>query len=293
MRKYIHISEVEKQEILRQHNLLIKEQFYSFGSPTATLKGQDPQGSINLSNAGEYVVNDPHNALPILSIVTTFIPVIGPYLSSALGLVDAELYYKEKDYYNAGLALFFETIPYWGPTVRVGSKVFKIESKFAKELSEKIIRKKALNETEQIVFNNIKKNKGEMSEKFKSWLGSRLTNVGLSKTASEKLINAGIKVGETTSTVGAELAKAEGLSVIYDKTYAALTGASFKAAQKWFLSNKSTEDNLLMNKALENGWKPGSPVPEKYQTNLYKKDLENLNTLDYTALDQFIKEKNI
>jgi hypothetical protein len=47
-----------------------------------------------------------------------------------------------------------------------------------------------------------------------------------------------------------------------------------------------------MDKALKSGWKPGDSVPEKYQTNLYKKDLEDLNSLDYGALQQFIKNKN-
>jgi hypothetical protein len=70
-----------------------------------------------------------------------------------------------------------------------------------------------------------------------------------------------------------------------------IAGASFKSAQKWFLSDKSENDNNLMNKALAGGWKPGSPVPEKFRTNLYKQNIENLNKLDYEKLNNVIKQK--
>ena len=286
MKMNLNLTSVEKNDILFQHGLLVSEQFYGFGSPT-TLS----MGSINLINATKFVVENPHQGLPILSLVTGFMPVIGPVISAVFGITDAAIYYKEGDNFNAGLALFFETIPYWGPSLRVAGNVLKIDSKFAKALSDKIINKEALSQVEKAVYDFYTNNADTMGQRFKNWLGGKLTGAGLSEVATQKLIQGGINVGSGTAKVATEVGKAEVLSSVYRATYEAATGASFKSAQKWFLSNKSEKDNVLMNKALKAGWKPGTPVPSQYQTDLYKQDIKNLNSLDYSKLNEFLREK--
>lgn len=238
-----------------------------------------------------YIVQDPHLVLPVVSLMVSFVPIIGPFLGAAIGLMDAHLYYRDGDNYNAGLSLFFETIPFWGPTLRIGSKILKIDGAFTKNLLNKIIGKKPLNDTERSVFEYYKKNANEMGVRFKNWLGERFSKVKLPETTSTKLIDAGINVVSPTTKVGVEIGKSLGAAEIYNKSYEMITGASFKSAQKWFLSDKSENDNNLMNKALAAGWKPGYSVPEKFQTNLYKQNVENLNKLDYGKLNQYIKQK--
>ena len=290
MKINLNLTNIEKNNILFQHGLL-SEQFYSFGSPTATLKGQDPMGSINLADATKFVVENPHQGLPILSLVAGFMPVIGPAISVVLGTIDAAIYFKEGDNFNAGLALFFETIPFWGPSLRVAGNALKIDSKFAKTLANKIINKEFLSRAEKAVYDFYTKNADTMGQRFKNWLGGKLTGAGLSEVATQKLIQGGINVGSGTAKVATEVGKAEGLTALYRATYEAATGASFKSAQKWFLSNKSEKDNVLMNKALKAGWKPGTPVPPQYQTELYKQDMKDLNSLDYSKLNELLREK--
>lgn len=49
-------------------------------------------------------------------------------------------------------------------------------------------------------------------------------------------------------------------------------GWDFKDIQSKFgTDGKNKEDNLKLLAALNSGWRPGKPIPEKYQTNTYKK----------------------
>ena len=57
---------------------------------------------------------DKHTLLSLTQIATAFIPVAGVFISAAIGLTDAGLYYKENDKTSAGLAAVFSMLPFVG-----------------------------------------------------------------------------------------------------------------------------------------------------------------------------------
>jgi hypothetical protein len=78
---------------------------------------------------------DPHLVLAIVGIGTAFIPVVGPFISAGIGLLDAGLYYKEGDKTSAAISGVFSLLPFIGkiPGVKeTSSAVWKtISSKLA------------------------------------------------------------------------------------------------------------------------------------------------------------------
>jgi hypothetical protein len=57
--------------------------------------------------------------------------------------------------------------------------------------------------------------------------------------------------------------------------------------KKTFGSSGSKDDNLLMINAIKSGWKPGNPVPPKFQTQKYKTEIipaTNKEQSDYEKL---------
>lgn len=62
--------------------------------------------------AQKSVAIDPHTLMTVLAIGTVFIPVAGPFISAAIGLADAGLYYKEGDKNSAGLTAVFSMLPF-------------------------------------------------------------------------------------------------------------------------------------------------------------------------------------
>lgn len=55
---------------------------------------------------------DPHTLMTILGVGSVFIPVVGPFISAAIGIADAALYYKEGDKNAAGLTAMFSMLPF-------------------------------------------------------------------------------------------------------------------------------------------------------------------------------------
>jgi DNA-binding transcriptional MerR regulator len=77
------------------------------------MKGADAAAKAN--NIGH------HNALMLASVAAGFVPIIGVFLSSGIMLVDAKIYEKEGNTYQAGLAKVFAALPLIGPVARLGS----------------------------------------------------------------------------------------------------------------------------------------------------------------------------
>jgi hypothetical protein len=82
-----------------------------------------------------------HDVALTLSIVSSFIPLIGPFISSAIMLGDAAVYYKEGDRYNSGVSTIFAMLPLVGPIGRLISRipgVGSVTTKMMAKLGQKI-----------------------------------------------------------------------------------------------------------------------------------------------------------
>lgn len=289
-------QDLSKNEFCNHHDLMSKKKWTcsEINAYAILVKtyGTSEYGKV-LGEIKKIIGYDPsednHNALVIASIATAFIPVVGPYLSTVFGLADAAYYFGEKNYEEAGLALLLETIPLWGGALKLFRGGLKLSQNEAKALSQKIIRKETLTSAEQKIVKGVAQEADDAEKLYKSWLANKLKTSDLvSANTLKKLDN--VVVG--TKSVGGEVAKVEGISAAYHKIYQEATGASFKSAQKWFLSDKSLEDNTKMQMALKAGWKPGQPVPDEFRTKTYSQDLKDLEGLDYNSLETYLEDKN-
>ena len=75
-------------------------------APTDYEKRELKKGETFLNNL------NPHTFLSAAQLVTAFIPVAGPFISMAIGLGDASLYYNEGDKNAAGFTAVFSMIPF-------------------------------------------------------------------------------------------------------------------------------------------------------------------------------------
>ena len=57
-------------------------------------------------------------------------------------------------------------------------------------------------------------------------------------------------------------------------------GYTWEMVKEKFYSSGSKEDNIKLEKAWNEGWRPGTPVPEKYQTDEYKKNIEGIESYE-------------
>ena len=109
---------------------------------------------------------DVHTMNAVLEMVTSFIPVVGPFISAGIGLLDAKLYFDEGDKLGGYLALAFSLIPIVGIEVAKIPAVRRLGKRGMVSLAEKFKSKKPLNATETLAVNEIEQNSKLITEKL-------------------------------------------------------------------------------------------------------------------------------
>jgi hypothetical protein len=115
---------------------------------------------------------DPHNFLDLASLVTLFIPLYGPSISTALELTNAYLYLKENKKKSAGLALAFAVIPQL-----ISSKI-PIVGKYGLKYFENILLKSTKGE----VITKSEREAWDELMKYGKWIKSEATKKILSES---------------------------------------------------------------------------------------------------------------
>jgi hypothetical protein len=250
---------------------------------------------------------NPNNILTFLEITSAFVPIIGPFLSAGFGLGNAALYYNKGDKKNAALSTFFAILPGLGS---VGAKIVsKIGTKDLGILSEKLIRN-GLSETEGITKQFLEKNVKNFTEKEiqtlesivknKEYLKSEISSIPFndSKKLTDYLsslknkgvstkVDLGINVGGVSLGLSAHPLFKKLTPGVREKIEK--MGYDFEEIKSSFMSSSTSIDNQLMISALNNGWEPGQPVPEEFQTDLYRETISYfsspINTSEYIDQD--------
>jgi hypothetical protein len=168
--------EKEKKEKIAKHELnadgspLTPEQKSRKKSfEKGELKGIDPNYEKALAD-----VENIHEYLLVAELGAAFIPVVGPFASTFVSLIDASLYYSKGDNENAGLALLFTLIP--------GSIALKSSIPFLKTLGKgglkslftKLTKGQLLDQAEKRFLVSLKSNEklviAEIEKQFKIML---------------------------------------------------------------------------------------------------------------------------
>ena len=99
-----------------------------------------------------------HNVSVVLEILTAFIPVVGPFISAGVGLMDASQYAKEGDNTSAAIVGSLSMLPFMGPVVAKIPGVKTLGSKGMAALAKKLASKqKNFTQQEQEVAREVAK----------------------------------------------------------------------------------------------------------------------------------------
>ena len=100
-----------------------------------------------------------HNVSAVLQILTAFIPIVGPFISAGVGLMDAAQYAKEGDNTSAAIVGSLSMLPFMGPVVAKIPGVKTLGSKGMAALAKKLASKqKNFTQQEQEVLKGLSQN---------------------------------------------------------------------------------------------------------------------------------------
>jgi hypothetical protein len=193
-----------------QHKFLLEQSMVGWSQG---LTPQQSSDTVKSWSKGNHTVNT------ILQIGTAFIPVVGPFLSAGIGLMDAAQYSQEGDNKTAGLMVMFSLLPGIGkiPGVKelgtkglslLASKIGKGITKFT-PLEQNLIA--GINANEQLI-------KIELNNQIKQLAQKSLTSKvgGTSKNVLTKVAKGGLKF---TGAVAPYVAADAAYNNVYDKLH--------------------------------------------------------------------------
>lgn len=181
----------------------------------------DYANTLNVSSMGKIWNLDEtmHNVNTAAQLTSLMIPIVGPFVSAGIGLLDAKAYYDEGDKYTAGLVAVLTLLPAGGVFLKLGKGPIKA---FAKKIASKST---VWSNTEQEVLTAISKNKNIIKSKLaeltaKGLQAKKLAPAVLKTPAIKKTLDFIVKGGTAGSKLGAEFVK-YGLvpALAYDVAY--------------------------------------------------------------------------
>lgn len=257
-------------------------------APTDYEKRESKKIEQNLKGLAEL---SPHTLMTILQIGTAFIPLVGPFISAGIGLADAAMYYNEGDKKTAGLIGVFSMIPGIGGLAgKLG--LSKWTAKALGEVGKKISLGSKLSPLETEVANKVVQYRQLIQSEMAKIGGSATIKSG-AKAAKQVLKYQAEKqaIKQTGKTIAGYGAAGVGYSKGYDyvqkdtpKTKSQSEGYDWNFVRTSFGSSGTKEENELLNKAWDKGWRPGQVVPQEFQTkqyqNVYAQETQNIKALE-------------
>jgi len=156
-----------------------------------------------------------HDVAMVMSIVTAFIPVVGPVISAGWMFLDAYQYHKEGQDEMAGLMAIFAAIPLFGPSLRLAAAPLLAKMGVAnrKVLARKIIayqagKKVTFTKAEKIILKDIASNPKLIQSQMRKEIARQSAKRSLGKT-----IAAG--TGKFALETGKYMAIAEAWGALY------------------------------------------------------------------------------
>lgn len=275
----------------RQYNL-ITEQPMGLGP----VGGYDYQKPNAIMKSAELAVKDAHFFLPLLSVATAFIPLIGPFISAGIGLGDASLYYNEGDTKTAGMMAMFSLLPGMGAIVGKIPGIKQLGAKGMAALAPKIVQgSRNLTKLEVEVVEGISQNSTLVQQELNAYiqnLAAQGAKTAANPTTAQVLGNIAkqgvkglAKAAAPYVATGAAYSKGyDELQKNTPKSKAQSEGLGWDFVKTSFGSSGSEQDNVLLSKAWDKGWRPGTVVPSEFQTKQYQaqynQEVEDLKKLE-------------
>jgi hypothetical protein len=169
-----------------------------------------------------------HTVLTTLQIATAFIPIVGWAASAGIGLIDAKMYYDEKDTRTAGLVAVFSILPVLGKVIQKIPGVNQLGKRGMSALAKKLNVAKTtavkFSATEMEVINELAKNDKFVKQQIESYLKTgvaKSTKQIVASKAKSYAKNGLLQFAKTAAPVAGAVGIASGYNYAYDVATAA------------------------------------------------------------------------
>ena len=153
-----------------------------YGTAAAAAKTNAANRAMINSVVDWYKSNN-HTINTVLGIGATFIPFVGPFIASGIGMMDAKQHYDEGHRTEAGIVFAFSLIPGIGMLKNLTPGFQQLGSKGMVQLAKKMTSKAPLSKIEQEVLQVISKN-SELIKKAVEMSGKQMAATGASKVTN-------------------------------------------------------------------------------------------------------------
>lgn len=252
-------------------------------TPTDLKRGAETASKQVAELRKELGLDNPHTWLQIGSMASFLVPGIGTAVALGLSLgfdaADTITYWNEDNKEMAGLSALLSVIPLVGdiPGVKnVSQKMITSVKDKLKKVAQGV-KNIQFAPNEMVFVNSIMRNKEQIAKSANDKI-----KISLKKKKQAPAVLNAIKSGVK---IGAQLGAYSAASGVYSDVYGKLqSDTPKKVAQDmgydWveikdaFMSSGSAEDNIKLRNALLSGWEPGEAIPDKFQTDLFKKEVQ-------------------
>jgi hypothetical protein len=185
-RSYSKIRHIQEANQNLEKRLLSEQSDAAFdrryGTAAAAAKtNADNRAMIN--SVADWYKSNNHTINTVLGIGATFIPFVGPFIASGIGMMDAKQHYDEGHRTEAGIVFAFSLIPGIGMLKNLTPGFKQLGSKGMVQLAKKIGTKAPLSKIEQEVLEVISKN-SELIKKAVETSGKQMAATGASKVTN-------------------------------------------------------------------------------------------------------------
>lgn len=277
-----------------QYNLLVEQE-------SLNLRGKTIPSGISAKHSSSNPGNDPHNRNIVLGVAASFIPVVGPFISAGIGLYDAKMYYDEGDTKTAGMIAMFSLLPGVGGIISKTIPGIKtLGAKGMSSLASKISKGGGnLTKLEAEIVEGISQNSTLVQQELNTYiqnLAAQGAKTAANPTTAQVLgtiAKQGVKglAKAAAPYVAAGTAYSKGYDELQKntpKSKAQSEGYDWNFVRTSFGSSGSEQDNVMLTKAWDKGWRPGTVVPTEFQTKQYQtqynQEVEGLKQLEALIL---------
>ena len=185
-RSYSKIRHIQESNLILEKRILSEQSDAAFdrryGTAAAAAK-TNAQNREMINSVVNWYKNNNHTINVVLGIGATFIPFVGPFIASGIGMMDAKQYWDEGHRDQAGVVFAFSLIPGIGMLKNLTPGFQQLGSKGMAQLAKKIGTKAPLSKIEQEVLEVISKN-SELIKKAVEMSGKQMASTAASKAAN-------------------------------------------------------------------------------------------------------------
>jgi len=185
-RSYSKIRHIQESNLMLEKRLLSEQSDAAFdrryGTAAAAAK-TNAQNREMINSVVNWYKSNNHTINAVLGIGATFIPFVGPFIASGIGMMDAKQHWDEGHRTEAGIVFAFSLIPGIGMIKNLTPGFKQLGSKGMAELAKKVTSKAPLTKIEQEVLEVISKN-SELIKKAVEMSGKQMAATGASKATN-------------------------------------------------------------------------------------------------------------